>query len=430
MTDAASAHGTAAPDPSDSVAPSAGGVAGTIPVAGSESADGMFRSLKQYNARLYFSSLLVSNIGSWLQLTGTSYLVYRLTGNAADLGYNVAFQFLPMLVLGTWAGAFADRYDRRTIMIATQSLMALQAMVLGILDLTDNVTLPVVWALSLFLGVVGAMDNPARRGLITELVPTTQLGNAMSLNTTVMTGSRVFGAALAALLVVPLGTGWLFILNGVSYAAMIYGVVGLRTAEMVPAVKRPSGGTPVRDVFRYVASNRRLSSMFIAYIVVSTFAFNYSVVFPKFADVKWGNEDAFGWLLTVTGIGSVVGSLATARLQRVSLRWLMFNVGVLGAANIAIAFSQQLWLAFMLCLPLGFGGAAMIASGNAISQQESPPDMRGRLLALTAVAFLGSTPIGGPVTGLIADFVSLEWSLAYGGVSCFVCVAVLAWRWR
>ena len=430
MTDAASAHGTAAPDPSDSVAPSAGGVAGTIPVAGSESADGMFRSLKQYNARLYFSSLLVSNIGSWLQLTGTSYLVYRLTGNAADLGYNVAFQFLPMLVLGTWAGAFADRYDRRTIMIATQSLMALQAMVLGVLDLTDNVTLPVVWALSLFLGVVGAMDNPARRGLITELVPTTQLGNAMSLNTTVMTGSRVFGAALAALLVVPLGTGWLFILNGVSYAAMIYGVVGLRTAEMVPAVKRPSGGTPVRDVFRYVASNRRLSSMFIAYIVVSTFAFNYSVVFPKFADVKWGNEDAFGWLLTVTGIGSVVGSLATARLQRVSLRWLMFNVGVLGAANIAIAFSQQLWLAFMLCLPLGFGGAAMIASGNAISQQESPPDMRGRLLALTAVAFLGSTPIGGPVTGLIADFVSLEWSLAYGGVSCFVCVAVLAWRWR
>lgn len=430
MTDAASAHGTAAPDPSDSVAPSVGGVAGTIPVAGSESADGMFRSLKQYNARLYFSSLLVSNIGSWLQLTGTSYLVYRLTGNAADLGYNVAFQFLPMLVLGTWAGAFADRYDRRTIMIATQSLMALQAMVLGILDLTDNVTLPVVWALSLFLGVVGAMDNPARRGLITELVPTTQLGNAMSLNTTVMTGSRVFGAALAALLVVPLGTGWLFILNGVSYAAMIYGVVGLRTAEMVPAVKRPSGGTPVRDVFRYVASNRRLSSMFIAYIVVSTFAFNYSVVFPKFADVKWGNEDAFGWLLTVTGIGSVVGSLATARLQRVSLRWLMFNVGVLGAANIAIAFSQQLWLAFMLCLPLGFGGAAMIASGNAISQQESPPDMRGRLLALTAVAFLGSTPIGGPVTGLIADFVSLEWSLAYGGVSCFVCVAVLAWRWR
>lgn len=400
------------------------------PAADTAARAGMFRSLRAYNARLYFGGLLLSNIGSWLQLTATSYLVYRLTGNAADLGYNVAFQFLPMLVLGTWAGSFADRYDRRSIMIVTQGLLATQAIVMGVLDLTDNISLPIVWTLSLLLGVVGAMDNPARRGLITELVPTAQLSNAMSLNTTVMTGSRVFGAALAAVLVIPLGTGWLFILNGVSYAAMIYGIVGLRKSEMVPAIKRPAGGQPIRDVLRYVRSNRRLSSMFFAYIVVSTFAFNYSVVFPKFADIKWGNEGAFGWLLTVTGIGSVVGALATARLQRVSLRWLMFNVGVLGAANVAVAFTPQLWLAFVLCLPLGFGGAAMIASGNAISQQESPPDMRGRLLALTAVAFLGSTPIGGPITGLIADVVSLEWSLAYGGVSCFLCLAVLAWRWR
>jgi MFS family permease len=287
-----------------------------------------------------------------------------------------------------------------------------------------------VWSLSLFLGVVGAIDNPARRGLITELVPETQLSNAMSMNTTVMTGSRVFGAALAAVLVGPLGTGWLFVLNGVSYAAMIYGIVGLRKSEMVPAVKRPAGGTPVRDVFRYVRSNRRLSSMFFVYVVVSTFAFNYSVVFPKLADINWGSDDAFGWLMTVTGIGSIVGALVTARFSRVSLRWLVLNVAVLGASNIAMAFAPNLWTAFVMCLPLGFGGAAMIAAGNAISQQESPPDMRGRLLALTAVAFLGSTPIGGPITGLIADYVSLEWSMAYGGVLCFVSVAVLAWWWR
>ncbi|MFM7897953.1 MAG: MFS transporter, partial [Actinomycetota bacterium] len=254
--------------------------------------------------------------------------------------------------------------------------------------------------------------------------------NAMSMNTTVMTGSRVFGAALAAVLVGPLGTGWLFVLNGISYAAMIYGIVGLRQSEMVPAVKRPAGGSPVRDVFRYVRSNRRLSSMFFVYVVVSTFAFNYSVVFPKLADVNWGSDDAFGWLMTVTGVGSIVGALITARFPRVSLRWLVINVAVLGASNIAVAFAPNLWAAYALCLPLGFGGAAMIASGNAISQQESPPDMRGRLLALTAVAFLGSTPIGGPITGLIADYVSLEWSMAYGGVSCFACVALLAWWWR
>jgi MFS family permease len=402
-------------------------------VDGSGNADvpsGMFRSLTNFNARLYFSGLLLSTIGSWLQLTATSYLVYRLTGKASDLGYNVAFQFLPMLLLGTWAGAFADRFDRRTIMLCTQVLLALQALALGVLDLTGNISLPVVWGLSLLLGIVGAMDNPARRGLITELVPQSQLSNAMSMNTTVMTGSRVFGAALAAVLVGPLGTGWLFIANGVSYAAMIYGIVGLRKAEMVPAVKRAAGGSPVRDVLRYVRSNRRLSSMFFVYVVVSTFAFNYSVVFPKLADVNWGSDDAFGWLMTVTGIGSIVGSLITARFPRVSLRWLVVNVAVLGVSNIAVAWAPNLFFAYLLCLPLGFGGAAMIASGNAISQQESPPDMRGRLLALTAVAFLGSTPIGGPITGLIADYVSLEWSMAYGGVSCLACVALLAWWWR
>jgi len=398
--------------------------------AGASAPTGMFRSLANFNARLYFSGLLLSTIGSWLQLTATSYLVYRLTGKASDLGYNVAFQFLPMLLLGTWAGAFADRFDRRTIMLCTQVLLALQALALGVLDLTGNISLPVVWGLSLFLGIVGAIDNPARRGLITELVPQSQLSNAMSMNTTVMTGSRVFGAALAAVLVGPLGTGWLFVANGVSYAAMIYGIVGLRKAEMVPAVKRPAGGSPVRDVLRYVRSNRRLSSMFFVYVVVSTFAFNYSVVFPKLADVNWGSDDAFGWLMTFTGIGSIVGSLITARFPRVSLRWLVINVAVLGVSNISIAWAPNLLAAYALCLPLGFGGAAMIASGNAISQQESPPDMRGRLLALTAVAFLGSTPIGGPITGLIADYVSLEWSMAYGGVSCLACVALLAWWWR
>ncbi|MEY3575038.1 MAG: hypothetical protein RLZZ88_181 [Actinomycetota bacterium] len=393
-------------------------------------ATGIFRSLNFFNARLYFAGLLLSTIGSWVQLTATSYLVYRLTGRASDLGYNVAFQFLPMLVLGTWAGSFADRFDRRKIMLVTQILLAVQALVLGVLDLTNNISLPVVWGLSLFLGIVGAIDNPARRGLITELVPIAQLSNAMSMNTTVMTGSRIFGAALAAVLIGPLGTGWLFVINGLSYAFMIYGIVGLRQAEMVPAVKRPAGGQPVRDVFRFVRSNRRLSSMFFVYVVVSTFAFNYSVVFPKLADVNWGSEDAFGWLMTVTGVGSIFGALVTARFTRVSLRWLVISVAVLGASNMVMAFVPNLWWAYLLCLPLGFGGAAMIASGNAISQQESPPDMRGRLLALTAVAFLGSTPIGGPITGLIADYVSLEWSMAYGGVMCFFCVGVLAWQWR
>ena len=396
----------------------------------SDNRGGIFRSLKYFNAKIFFISLLVSNVGSWLQLTASSLLLYRLTGNAADLGYNVAFQFLPMLFFGTWCGALADRHNRRRIAMITQCALAGQAFLLGVLDLTGLINVPIVYALSLLLGIIGAFDNPARRGLVTELVPPVDLPNAMSLNTAVMTGSRVFGAAIATLLIGPLGTGWLFILNGFSYAAMIYGISGLRKSEMYLPMQRPAGGSPVREVFKYVAGNRRLLTMFLVYVAVSTFSFNFGVALPKLADIRWGDARAFGWIMASTGIGNLIGALLTARLRTVSMRWFVGNIAVLGLASIGMAFAPNVWLAFFWSIPLGMGGAAMIASGNAISQQESPPDMRGRLLALTAVAFLGSTPIGGPITGLIADAISPEWSLAYGGLIALVCaaVAVVAWR--
>lgn len=390
----------------------------------------IFRSLNYFNARLFFFGLLLSNVGTWLQLTASSLLIYRLTGSAAALGYNVAFQFLPMLLFGTWCGALADRHDRRRIALISQASLAGQAILIGVLDLTGVINVPIVYALSLLLGIIGAFDNPARRGLVTELVPPVDLPNAMSLNTAVMTGSRIFGAAIATALVGPLGTGWLFILNGLSYAAMVYGLTGLRKSEMYPAMHLPAGGSPVRDVFRYVAHNRRLATMFSVYLVVSTFAFNYSVVLPKLADIRWGNAQAFGWILAVSGIGNLAGALLTARLQVVTMKWFVGNVALLGVASIGLAFSPNLLVAFIWSVPLGLGGAAMIASGNAISQQESPPDMRGRLLALTAVAFLGSTPIGGPITGLIADNISLEWSIGYGGVITLISVAIAALAWR
>ncbi|MCX6535415.1 MAG: MFS transporter, partial [Actinobacteria bacterium] len=327
----------------------------------SDNRSGIFRSLKYFNAKIFFTSLLVSNIGSWLQLTASSLLLYRLTGNAANLGYNVAFQFLPMLLFGTWCGALADRHNRRRIAIITQSALAGQAFLLGVLDLTGLINVPIVYALSLLLGIIGAIDNPARRGLVTELVPPVDLPNAMSLNTAVMTGSRVFGAAIATLLVGPLGTGWLFILNGVSYSAMIYGISGLRKSEMYPPMQRPAGGSPVRDVFKYVAGNRRLLTMFSVYLIVSTFAFNYGVALPKLADLRWGDARAFGWIMAVTGIGNLTGALLTARLKIVSMRWFVSNIALLGLSAIGLAFAPNLLVAFLWSVPLGLGGAAMIA---------------------------------------------------------------------
>jgi MFS family permease len=391
---------------------------------------GMFRSLSNRNARLFFAGLLFSNIGSWLQLTATSFLLYRLTGSSVDLGINAALQFLPMLLLGAWAGAFADRFDRRRTTVITQSLLALQAIVLGVCDVAGVINVELVFVLTGLLGVIGAIDNPSRRGLVTELVPPHEIGNAMSLNTAVMTGSRIFGPALAATLVGPFGTGWLFIINGLSYVFMLYGVVGLRKSEMFTPEPRPAGGTPVRDGIRFVRTHPRLYPLFIVFTLVSTFAFNYGVSLPKLSDTQWGNAEYFGWVLAVTSIGSLIGALATARLHMTTYTWVASAALMLGVANVGMAIAPNVWVAYVWAIPLGAGGAAMIAGANTIITQEAPPDMRGRMLALTAVAFLGSTPIGGPITGWVADYVSVSWSLAYGGIITLVAaVFMFVWIW-
>ena len=391
----------------------------------------MFRSLKSFNARLFFTGLLFSNIGSWLQLTATSFLLYRLTGSAVALGINAALQFLPMLIFGAWAGALSDRYNRQRTTTITQSLLALQAITLGVCDLTGIINVPIVFVLTGALGLVAAIDNPARRGLVTQLVPEEDMSNAISLNVAVMTGSRIFGPALAAALVGPLGTGWLFIINGISYTTMLYGVTGLRKSEMFLPPLRPAGGTPVRDGLRFVRQNERLLILFIVFTVVSTFTFNYGVSLPKLADKEWGDPKYYGWVLAVTSAGSMVGALLTARLRQVSYKWVATNVILTAFANIGMGWSPNVWIAFAWAIPLGGGGAAIITATNSIIQNEAPSDMRGRMLSLTAVAYLGSTPIGGPITGWIADAVSVQWSLGYGGIiGVFAGVFMSVWIWR
>mgnify|MGYP001812078791 CR=1 FL=1 len=388
-----------------------------------------FRSLRYRNARLFFAGLAISNVGTWLQLTAMSLLVYRLTGEATAVGITVALQFLPMLLLGAWAGSFADAHDRRRLAIVTQSGLAAQALLLGVLDLSDLVTLPIVYVLSLVLGVVNAFDNPARRGLVTELVDTPDIPNATSLNTAVMTGSRIFGPALAAAMVATVGTAWCFLLNGVTFFAIIFSLTAIRTAEMFPMPRRPRGGQPIREALRFIGGRPDMLLIHVVLVVVSMFAFNQNVVLPKLADERWGGEAYFGLVLAVMSFGSLSGSLLTARMQPVTLRWFMAAILLLAGAGFGLAWAPNLWLAFVWSVPFGIGGAGFVTAANALTQQACPPDMRSRLLALQAVAFLGSTPIGGPITGWIADTVSAEWALAYGSVISLLCVAAGTVYW-
>ena len=359
-----------------------------------------FRSLEHRNARLFFVGLLLSNIGTWVQFTAVAILVDRLTGRTTALGVLTALQFLPMLLFGAYAGAVADRHDRRRLAMLTQGGLALQAVALAVFDLTGTINLGIIYALTLVLGIVSAFDNPARRGFVTELVPQDGISNAISLNTAVMTGSRIFGPAIAAVLVGPLGTGWLFSMNAFSFVAILGSLFLLDRSALYMAPRVAKGGTPVRDGLRYIRRTPTLFVPFIVFTIVSTFGFNSNVVFPRMAREVWGAEYWFGWVLATMSIGSLLGSLLTAGRPVVTLRWMIGNGVVLALAGIALAFSGSIWLALPLAIPLGLGGAGFITSLNAITQQECPPEMRGRILALTAVAFLGSYPVGGPITKL------------------------------
>jgi len=386
---------------------------------------GTFRSLKSRNARLFFGGLLVSNVGTWLQSTAMSILVYRLTGRATSLGVAVALQFLPMLFLGAWAGAVADRYDKRRMCLITQSALTGQAILLAVLDFAGLASVGVIYGLSLVLGFANAFDNPARRGLVTELVEPTDISNAMGLNTAVMTGSRIFGPALAAALVSPLGTAWCFMLNGISFVAVLGSLALIDRSQLHSSPRASKGGTPVRDALRFVGRDRELLGLHVVLVLVSTFAFNYSVSLPKLAAVRWGDERWFGWVLSVVSVGSVIGSLSVASRRESSVRIFVSSVMLLGVSGLAVAWAPSVGVAFVAAIPLGVGGAGFLSSFNGLVQQKSPPDMRGRLLALSAVAFLGSTPIGGPITGVIADRGGAEWSLAYGSLIALATTVVV-----
>jgi len=324
-------------------------------------------------------------------------------------------------VIGAWAGSLSDRVNRHRVVLITQSLMALQAALLVLAYVTGSMSLGVVYTATLMLGVVSALDNPSRRGFLTELVHQDEISNVMSLNTATMTGSRIFGPAIAALLIGPLGVGWMFVINAVTSGAIIFSIVTIDQSQVTEPPRVTKGGKPIREALRFIARTPLFGPVFIVYTVVSTFGYNHNVALPRIADAAWGNRLWFGWVMTATSLGSLIGSLLTAGRSRVSLRWMTANAFVLGCSGVALAFSTSGPVAMVVAVPLGLGGAGFIASMNSWSQDMCPPEMRGRVLAFGAVAFLGSYPIGGPITGVIGDSIGLTWSLLYGAVIVLGC---------
>lgn len=374
----------------------------------------LFVSLRHRNVRRFFLGLVISSIGTWVQLTALALLVYDLTGNARDVGLTLMCLYLPMLLFGAWAGVLADRYDKLRLTKITQSAQCLQAAVLGVLTIADLVTVPVVYALTLALGVANAIDSPARRGFVTEMVSSDEIANAVSLNTAAITGSRIVGPALGALLAEPLGTGALFLVNAATFGALLLSLFTIDHADLRKVTPAPMGGRPVRDALHFIRSRPRLLASFTMLLVIGTFAFNHSVSLLKIADARLTDRRSYGFLLAAMGVGSVIGSLVTASRRRVGMGWLHLTCGIFAVGGVVLAWSPNVAVAMAVAVPVGVGTTGFVTAHNAICQYETPDAMRGRILALSAVALLGSTPVGAPITGWIADHVGAEWSLAYG----------------
>ncbi len=388
-----------------------------------------FRSLRIRNFRLFFAGQLVSQTGTWLTMLAQTLLVLRLSdGSGVAVGVLTACLFLPVLVLGAWAGSVADRSDKHRLLIAAQAGAMVQSLALAAVFFSGHATIPVIYALALVQGVLTAFDNPARRAFVVEMVPNDMVANAVSLNSAVMTGSRVVGPALAGALVVTVGFGWAFLIDGLSYIAVLAGLLLMRPAELNPSPPAARGRGQVRAGLRYVRSQPDLLVPLIMMAAIGTFAFNFQVTIPLLVTGPLGGgEGTFTLLFSVLSLGSMAGALWTARRTEVTNHQIVVAAAAFGVTMLALAAAPGLWAAFPVAVLLGVASIGFMTTSTAIVQMRSAPEYRGRILALQAMVFLGSTPIGGPVVGLVSDVAGPRAGIALGGVAC---LGAAAWAHR
>jgi MFS family permease len=378
-----------------------------------------FRALSVRNYRLYFTGQVISVSGTWMQMVAQTYLIlYRLHGTGVDVAIATGLQFVPMLLVGSFGGLIADRLDKRKVLYATQSSAGVLALALGVLVLTHSVQLGEVYLLAAGLGVVNLFDNPARQTFVSEMVGLDLLPNAVSLNSVVMNSARVIGPAIGGVLILTLGLSTCFIVNAASYLAVITALWLMRSSELHrrPGVTRAKG--QVREGLRYVWATPDLRVPLISVAIVGVFAFNFTVTLPLLAKFTFhGGAGLYSAFLAAMGAGAVAGGLFTAHRSSPSTRLLAFIGLCFGSFIVAVSLMPTRTAAIILLVPMGAGSIAFIATNNAILQLRAEPSMRGRVMSLNAIAFLGSTPIGAPLLGYISDITSPRVSLIVGGTA-------------
>lgn len=389
-------------------------------------ADRTFRSLRVRNFRLFIIGQALSGIGTWMQWVAAPWLVLQLSGSGVALGIDTALGALPILLFGAWGGVFADRFDNRKIQLWTQSLYVLLAFALFALDASDVVQVWHVYVLSFLGGMVGAVDMPTRQSFYLEMVGRADLTNAMSLNTATFTGSRIIGSVIAGIMVGAVGTAPVFLVNGVTYLAVVAALLAMRRAEMHARDRVARSRGQIREGVRHVRDTPALRRAMIVMAVVFTFSFNFSVLMPLIAVRSFGGDaGTFGWLMALSGAGSLVGALVMAgRSSKANVRGVALFAIALGALSLLLAVSPALPAALVVAPFLGAAAIAFAITGNATLQLNAAPELRGRVMALYTVVFIGSTPIGGPIAGVVGEHLGPRIGFAGGAV-----IAVLVGLW-
>ncbi|MHB8508807.1 MAG: MFS transporter [Candidatus Dormibacteria bacterium] len=387
-----------------------------------------FSALGNRNYRLFFAGQVVSVSGTWMQSVGQAWLVLKLTNSGAAVGLILALQTLPILFGGAWGGLVADRYDKRRILLITQVSAAVLALTLGVLTLSGVVTVWMVGLLALGLGCVNVVDLPTRQAFVLEMVGRDHLTNAITLNSVVMNAARVVGPALAGLLIATVGIAACFLINAASFLAVIAGLAAMRTAELLPAQPAGRARGQLVEGLKYIWATPVLRTPLLMMAVIGTFAYEFTVSLPLLSRFTFhAGAQGFGLLSSMMGAGAVVGGLTTASRGRPSGRRMVAGAGAFGVLILGAAAAPTFAIEMPVMALVGAASIFFAANANSTIQLACAPEMRGRVMALYAVAFLGSTPIGGPIVGWVGQTVNPRASLALGGIATILAAAV-AWR--
>lgn len=384
-----------------------------------------FSALSIANYRRYFTGQAISLIGTWMQSVAQAWLVLQLTHSGTALGLVVGLQTLPVLLLGPYGGVVADRVNKRHLMIGLQSMMGVLALVLGVLTVTHTVVLWEVYLLALLLGLNNTFENPSRQSFVLEMVGPDDLRNAVTLNSVLANAARAIGPAVAGILIATGGLGVCFLLNAVSFAAVVLSLITMDVSALQPAKRTERAKGQLREGFAYVRRTPELGVPLLMMGLIGCLAYEFQVVLPLVAkDTFHGGAQAYGFMTAAMGAGAVIGGLYAAGNGRTGLRPLVMSATVFGGVLALAAVAPNLPTELLAIALVGAASVTFLSKSNSTLQLTAAPQMRGRVIALWAVAFLGSTPIGGPIAGAVAQHLGPRWGLVLGALACFVAALI------